>query len=65
VTVVVKMLVLDKYDWVKIGADDEDGLVMEKCPPSGSKSRPNTGGLSGRGKHIHSTLPVALMRAEV
>jgi hypothetical protein len=60
------MLVLEGYDWLVCGsADDASGLTMEKWPPPGSNNRPNTGGLSGLGRHIHSTLPVALRWAEV
>ena len=38
---------------------------MEKWPPSGSRSRPKTGGLSGSGKHIQSIEAVCETSAEI
>jgi hypothetical protein len=43
----------------------EAGEETEKCPPSGSRILPKTGGLSGLGRHNQSMEPWSLINAEI
>ena len=63
-TTVTRMLVLGRYCWDVVRCSGAAGVEIAKRPPLGSRIPPNTGGLSGRGRHIQSTDPESLISAE-
>jgi hypothetical protein len=51
--------------WVVATFSGGAGEETEKCPPSGSRILPKTGGLSGLGRHNQSIEPWSLINAEI
>jgi hypothetical protein len=64
-TVVTRMFVFGRYRWVVATFSGGAGEETEKCPPSGSRILPKTGGLSGLGRHNQSMEPWSLINAEI